>query len=101
MPALPRKVRSHIGQSLSIAFTSSEQRTNWLTEAYRLAHLPSYVWDDPECQWREPQSHSGTPAPCQSQGHNGQLVQAVTDEKRKAQNKVVKVLLPGIRGAVI
>ncbi len=28
-------------------------------------------------------------------------VQAVTDEKREAQNKVVKMLLPGIRRAVI
>jgi hypothetical protein len=28
-------------------------------------------------------------------------VQAVMDEKRKAQNKVVKMLLPGIRRAVI
>src|SRR6266851_5781014 len=46
---------------------------NWLTEAYRLAHLPSYVWDDPECQWREPQSHSGAHASCQSQGHDGHL----------------------------
>ena len=28
-------------------------------------------------------------------------VQALTDEKREAQNKVVKMLLPGIRRAVI
>jgi len=28
-------------------------------------------------------------------------VQAVSDEKRKAQNKVVEMLLPGIRKAVI
>lgn len=28
-------------------------------------------------------------------------VQAVTDEKREAQNKLVKMLLPGIRRAVI
>lgn len=28
-------------------------------------------------------------------------VQAVTDEKREAQNKVVKMILPGIRRAVI
>jgi hypothetical protein len=28
-------------------------------------------------------------------------VQAVTDEKREAQNKVVKMLLPGVRRAVI
>src|SRR5687767_10065254 len=46
---------------------------NWLTEADRMAHLPSYVWDDPECQWRESQCHSGTSASCQFQGHDGHL----------------------------
>src|SRR5438445_11040414 len=51
----------------------ASSRQNWFTEAYRLAHLPSYVWDDPECQWREPQNHSRTAAPCQSQGHNGHV----------------------------
>ncbi len=25
---------------------SSGRGQHWLTEAYRLAHLPSYVWDD-------------------------------------------------------
>src|SRR6266498_3962252 len=44
-----------------------------LEEEYRVAHVSSYLRHDLECQWREPQSHSGTPASCQSQGHNGHL----------------------------
>lgn len=36
-----------------------------------------------------------------SQGHDGHHVQALTDEKREEQNKVVKLLLPGIRRAMI
>src|SRR5215471_10099315 len=56
-----------------LSLYQASSRQNWPKKAYRVAHLPSYIWDDPERQWREPQSDSGTPASCQSQGHNGHL----------------------------
>lgn len=57
--------------------------------------------DDPECQWREPQGHSELLRHANLKVTMDTYVQAVTEEKREAQNKVVKMLLPGIRRAVI
>ena len=59
--------------SLQLRLHPAASRVKLLSHQYRLAHLPSYVWDDPECQWREPQSYSGAHASCQSQGHDGHL----------------------------
>jgi integrase len=98
MQALLRKVLSRIGQSLSIAFTSSGQ--NWLTEAYRLAHLPSFGTilnangENPKVI-QELMRHANLKVTMDT------YVQAVTDEKREAQNKLVKMILPGIQRAVI
>jgi hypothetical protein len=46
---------------------------------------------------REPESHSGIAASRQPQVTIDKYVQAVSDEKRKAQSKVVEMILPGIR----
>ena len=52
-----------------------------------------------EVRWCEVGANEGYP---QMDHHTmDTYVQAVTDEKREAQNKVVKVILPGIRRAVI
>ena len=102
MPALLRKVRSRIGQSLSIAFTSSEQRTKlaygkhigWHTFRHTFGTILNANGENPKVI-QELMRHANLKVTMDT------YVQAVTDEKREAQNKVVKMILPGIQRAVI
>ena len=103
MQALPRKVSSRIGQSLSIAFTSSERaadkiglrkRIGWHTFRHTFGTILNANGENPKVI-QELMRHANLKVTMDT------YVQAVTDEKREAQNKVVKMLLPGIRRAVI
>lgn len=49
------------------------------------------------CQQPEPESHSGIAASCDLKVTMDTYVQAVSDEKCKAQSKVVEMSVPGIR----
>ena len=98
MPALPRKVRSRIGQSLSIAFTADKiglrKHIGWHTFRHTFGTILNANGENPKVI-QELMRHANLKVTMDT------YVQAVTDEKREAQNKVVKMILPGIRRAVI
>ena len=63
----------------------------------KAAYVSPHVRHHLERQRRKPESHSGIAASCESQSHYGHIRSSDSDEKRKAQSKVVEMIMPGIR----
>jgi integrase len=94
-------VRSSIGQSLSIAFTLSEhltkfglrKRIGWHTFRHTFGTNLNANGENPKVI-QELLRHATLKVTMDT------YVQAVSDEKRNEQRKIVEMLLPGIRRAV-
>jgi len=71
-----------------------EDRTN---QVYRLAYVSSHVRHDLERQRRDPKVIQELLRHANLKVTMDTYVQAVSDEKRKAQSKVVEMIMPGIR----
>ena len=94
------KGRSLIGLTRSFAFTSRTIREeDWINQAYRLPYVSSYVRHHLKRQRRESEVIQELLRHANLRVTMDTYVQAMSDEKRKAQSKVVEMIMPGIRKA--